>query len=89
MTQIIYLVLHINYQKKNNNNKNKKMQNFLTLIVGHFKGPTIVSPKGAMPTIVNPKAVLRTFKPISWAGIKVIGLMNIQQIKKVFSKINS
>ena len=58
MTQIIYLVLHINYQKKNNNNKNKKMQNFLTLIVG---------PKGAMPTIVGPKAVLRTFKPISWA----------------------
>lgn len=58
MTPIIYLVLHINYQKKNNNNKNKKMQNFLTSIVG-------------------PK------------GIKVIGLMNIQQIKKVFSKINS
>ena len=68
MTQIIYLVLHINYQKKNNNNKNKKMQNFLTSIVG---------PKGAMPTIVGPK----------W--IKVIGLINIQQIKKVFSKINS
>lgn len=59
MTQIIYLVLHINYQKKNNNNKKKKMQNILVLIWG-------------------PK----------WAGIKVIGLMNIQQIKKVFSKIN-
>lgn len=59
MTQIIYLVLHINYQKKNNNNKIKKMQNFLVLIW-----------------------------TISWAGIKVIGLMNIQQIKKVFSKIN-
>lgn len=46
------------------------MQNFLTLItliVGPFKGPTIVGPK----------------------GIKVIGLINIQQIKKVFSKINS
>ena len=68
MTQIIYLVLHINYQKKNNNNKNKKMQNFLVLIWGHFKV--------AMPTVVGPK------------GIKVIGLMNIQQIKKVFSKIN-
>ena len=67
MTQIIYLVLHINYQKKNNNNKNKKMQNFLTLIWGPLKGPTIIGPK--------------------W--IKVIGLMNIQQIKKVFSKINS
>ena len=59
MTQIIYLVLHINYQKKNNNNKIKKMQNFLVLIW-----------------------------TISWAGIKVIGLMNIQQIKKVFLKIN-
>ena len=68
MTQIIYLVLHINYQKKNNNNNKKKMQNILTLIWGHFKV--------AMPTIVGPK------------GIKVIGLMNIQQIKKVFSKIN-
>ena len=68
MTLIIYLVLHINYQKKNNNNKNKKMQNFLTLIVSPFKG--------AMPTIVGQK------------GIKVIGLMNIQQNKKVFSKIN-
>lgn len=68
MTQIIYLVLHINYQKKNNNNKNKKMQNFLTSIVG---------PKGVMPTIVGPKR------------IKVIGLINIQQNKKVFSKINS
>ena len=67
MTPIIYLVLHINYQKKNNNNKNKKMQNFLTLIVGPFKGPTVVSPK--------------------W--IKIIGLINIQQNKKVFSKINS
>ena len=70
MTKIIYLVLHINYQKKNNNNKNKKMQNFLTSItsiVGPLKGPLIVSTK----------------------GIKVIGLMNIQQIKKVFSKINS
>ena len=66
MTQIIYLVLHINYQKKNNNNKNKKMQNFLTSIVGPFKGHTIVGPK--------------------W--IKVIGIMNMQQIKKVFSKIN-
>ena len=63
MTPIIYLVLHINYQKKNNNNKNKKMQNFLTLIVG----------------------------PLRWAVniIKVIGLINIQQNKKVFSKINS
>ena len=70
MTQIIYLVLHINYQKKNNNNKNKKMQNFLVLIWGHFKV--------AMRTVVGP------FK----GGIKVIGLMNIQQIKKVFSKIN-
>ena len=80
MTQIIYLVLHINYQKKNNNNKKKKMQNILTLIWSPFKV--------AMPTIVGPKTVLRTFKPISWAGIKVIGLMNIQQIKKVFSKIN-
>ena len=59
MTQIIYLVLHINYQKKNNNKNKKKMQNILTLIW-------------------DPK----------WAGIKVIGLMNIQQIKKVFSKIN-
>ena len=67
MTQIIYLVLHINYQKKNNNNKKKKMQNILTLIW---------SPKWAMPTIVGP------FK-----GLKVIGLMNIQQNKKVFSKI--
>ena len=67
MTPIIYLVLHINYQKKNNNNKNKKMQNFLTSIVGPLKGPLIVGTK----------------------GIKVIGLMNIQQIKKVFSKINS
>ena len=73
MTPIIYLVLHINYQKKNNNNKNKKMQNFLTSIVG---------PKGAMPTVVG---------PLLWAIniIKVIGLMNIQQNKKVFSKINS
>ena len=62
MTLIIYLVLHINYQKKNNNNKNKKMQNFLTLIVG---------PKWA---------------PLR--GLKVIGLINIQQNKKVFSKIN-
>ena len=79
MTQIIYLVLHINYQKKNNNNKKKKMKNFLVLIW---------SPKVAMPTIVGQKAVLRTFKPISWAGIKVIGLMNIQQIKKVFLKID-
>ena len=63
MTQIIYLVLHINYQKKNNNNKNKKMQNFLTSIVG----------------------------PLLWAinRVKIIGLINIQQIKKVFSKINS
>lgn len=63
MTQIIYLVLHINYQKKNNNNKNKKMQNFLTLIIG----------------------------PLLWAVniIKVIGIMNIQQNKKVFLKINS
>ena len=60
MTQIIYLVLHINYQKKNNNNKKKKMKNFLALIWGPFK-----------------------------VGLKVIGLMNIQQIKKVFSKINS
>ena len=62
MTQIIYLVLHINYQKKNNNNKNKKMKNFLTSIVG----------------------------PQQWDinRVKVIGLMNIQQIKKVFSKIN-
>ena len=68
MTQIIYLVLHINYQKKNNNNKKKKMQNILTLIWGPFKW--------AMPTIVGPK------------GIKVIGLMNIQQNKKVFSKID-
>ena len=67
MTQIIYLVLHINYQKKNNNNKIKKMQNVLVLISG---------PKVAMPTVVGPKE------------IKVIGLMNIQQIKKVFSKIN-
>ena len=58
MTQIIYLVLHINYQKKNNNNNKKKMQNILTSILGPLK------------------------------GIKVIGLMNIQQIKKVFSKIN-
>ena len=58
MTQIIYLVLHINYQKKNNNNKKKKMQNILTLIWSPFK------------------------------GLKVIGLMNIKQIKKVFSKIN-
>lgn len=71
MTQIIYLVLHINYQKKNNNNKIKKMQNFLVLIWGHFKV--------AMPTIVG---------PINGRGLKVIGLMNIQQIKKVFSKIN-
>lgn len=73
MTQIIYLVLHINYQKKNNNNKKKKMQNILTLIWGPLKG--------AMPTIVGPQ---------QWAvnRIKVIGLMNIQQIKKVFSKIN-
>ena len=70
MTQIIYLVLHINYQKKNNNNKKKKMKNFLVLIWG---------PKWAMPTIVG---------PFKGAGIKVIGLMNIQQIKKVFSKIN-
>ena len=70
MTQIIYLVLHINYQKKNNNNKIKKMQNFLVLIWGHFKV--------AMPTVVG---------PFKW-GIKVIGLTNIQQIKKVFSKIN-
>ena len=61
MTQIIYLVLHINYQKKNNNNKIKKMQNFLVLIWG---------PKWAINRI------------------KVIGLMNIQQIKKVFSKID-
>lgn len=38
---------------------------------------SIVGPKGAMPLIVGPK----------W--IKVIGLINIQQIKKVFSKINS
>ena len=68
MTQIIYLVLHINYQKKNNNNKNKKMQNFLTSIVGPFKG--------AMPTVVGLNI------------IKVIGIMNIQQNKKVFSKIN-
>ena len=59
MTQIIYLVLHINYQKKNNNNKKKKMQNILTLIW-----------------------------TINGLGLKVIGLMNIQQIKKVFSKIN-
>ena len=59
MTQIIYLVLYINYQKKNNNKNKKKMQNILALIW---------SPK--------------------WAGLKVIGLMNIQQIKKVFSKIN-
>ena len=66
MTQIIYLVLHINYQKKNNNNKKKKMQNILTLIWGLFKGPTIVG--------IN--------------IIKVIGLMNIQQNKKVFSKID-
>ena len=80
MTQIIYLVLHINYQKKNNNNKKKKMQNILTLIWSH---------KVAMPTIVGQKAVLRTFKPISWAGIKVIGIMNMEQIKKVFAKINS
>ena len=57
MTQIIYLVLHINYQKKNNNNKKKKMKNFLASILGPFK------------------------------GLKVIGLMNIQQNKKVFSKI--
>ena len=70
MTQIIYLVLHINYQKKNNNNKKKKMQNILTLIWGPLKG--------AMPTIVGP------FK----GGLKVIGLMNIQQNKKVFSKID-
>ena len=73
MTQIIYLVLHINYQKKNNNNNKKKMKNFLTSILGPFKG--------AMPTIVG---------PLLWAinRVKVIGLMNIQQIKKVFSKIN-
>lgn len=72
MTQIIYLVLHINYQKKNNNNKKKKMQNILVLIW---------IPKWAMPTIVGPQ---------QWAvnRIKVIGLMNIQQIKKVFSKID-
>lgn len=60
MTQIIYLVLHINYQKKNNNNKKKKMRNILVLI----------------------------WSPLKGAGIKVIGLMNIKQIKKVFSKIN-
>lgn len=74
MTQIIYLVLHINYQKKNNNNKKKKMQNILTLILGPLKG--------AMPTIVGQQ---------QWTinrGLKVIGLMNIQQIKKVFSKID-
>ena len=58
MTQIIYLVLHINYQKKNNNNKKKKMKNFLASILGPFK-----------------------------VSLKVIGLMNIQQNKKVFSKI--
>lgn len=65
MTQIIYLVLHINYQKKNNNkqnNKNKKMQNFLTSIT----------------SIVDLNR-----------GLKIIGLMNIQQNKKVFLKINS
>ncbi len=72
MTQIIYSVLHINYQKKNNNNKNKKMQNFLTSIVGQFKGPL------KRPTIVGLNS-----------SLKVIGLINIQQIKKVFSKINS
>ena len=77
MTQIIYLVLHINYQKKNNNNKKKKMQNILTLIWGPFKW--------AMPTIVG------LFKGPTIVGIniiKVIGLMNIQQNKKVFSKID-
>ena len=47
MTQIIYLVLHINYQKKNNNNKNKKMQNFFNFNSGPFEGPL----KG--PTIVG------------------------------------
>lgn len=73
MTQIIYLVLHINYQKKNNNNNKKKMQNILVLIW---------IPKWAMPTIVGLQ---------QWTinrGLKVIGLMNIQQIKKVFSKID-
>lgn len=44
MTQIIYLVLHINYQKKNNNNKNKKMQNFL---IKHLH--IIVSPQYRAP----------------------------------------
>lgn len=44
MTQIIYLVLHINYQKKNNNNKNKKMQNFL---IKHL--PLIVGPQYRAP----------------------------------------
>ena len=87
MTPIIYLVLHINYQKKNNNNKKKKMQNILTLIWGPFKWamPTIMGPfKG--PTIMGP------FKGPTIMGINiinVIGLMNIQQNKKVFSKINS
>lgn len=86
MTQIIYLVLHINYQKKNNNNKNKKMQNFL---IKHL--PTIVGPKGAMPTIVGPLKGPLIVGPLRWAvnRVKVIGLMNIQQNKKVFSKINS
>lgn len=62
MILIIYLVLHINYQKKNNNNKMKKMKNFL----------------------------IKYLIPI-WAlirGLKVTGLKNIQQIKKVFLKIN-
>lgn len=62
MILIIYLVLHINYQKKNNNNKMKKMKNFL----------------------------IKYLTPI-WAlirGLKVTGLKNIQQIKKVFLKIN-
>ena len=87
MTQIIYLVLHINYQKKNNNNKNKKMQNFL---IKHL--PTIVGPfKGAMPTIVGQLKGPLIVGPLLWAinRVKIIGLMNIQQIKKVFSKINS
>lgn len=84
MTQIIYLVLHINYQKKNNNNKNKKMQNFL---IKHL--PTIVGP---LRWAKQPRLHRGPFKGATIVGpkwIKVIGIMNIQQIKKVFSKINS
>ena len=58
------------------------MQNFL---IKHL--PTIVGPfKGAMPTIVGPFKWPIIVSP-KW--IKIIGLMNIQQNKKVFSKINS